>query len=115
MRTDFDQAWDIAMAEILSGMKEWRLQHPRATLREMEEEADKRWARVRARMIEDMAMASAAAGREEVGICPECGQPGEVRGGSPKRDLLTRGGQKIELERQHWVCPACGAGFFPSG
>ncbi len=115
MRTDFDQNWETTMAEILTGMKEWRLQHPRATLREMEDELDKRWGRVRARMLEDMAMASAAVGREEVVVCPECGERAEPGGGKPERELLTRGGQKIILERQHWVCPACGAGFFPSG
>gem|GEM_PF-1922638 len=47
--------------EIMSGMREWRAQHPKATLREMEGELDARWARVRARMLEDMALPSAAA------------------------------------------------------
>jgi|GEM_PF-5716697 len=39
--------------EIMSGMRTWRAQHPIATLREMEDELDARWTRVRARMLED--------------------------------------------------------------
>ena len=56
-----EQVWQRMTAEIMSGMREWRLQHPKATLREMEHELDTRWARVRARMLEDMALASVAA------------------------------------------------------
>jgi hypothetical protein len=56
-----EQSWHRMTEEIMAGMREWRLQHPKATLREMESELDSRWARVRARMLEDMALASAAA------------------------------------------------------
>ena len=34
MRTDFDAQWDQLAEEVMSGMKEWRLQNPKATLRE---------------------------------------------------------------------------------
>src|SRR5262245_12877267 len=56
-----EQTWHLMTEDILSGMREWRAQHPKATLREMEDELDARWARVRARMLEDMALASSAA------------------------------------------------------
>ena len=36
MRSDFDVHWEELAAEVLSGMKEWRLQHPKATLRQIE-------------------------------------------------------------------------------
>jgi len=39
-------------------MKEWRVQHPRATLSEMEVALDESLNRMRARMLEDMALAS---------------------------------------------------------
>ncbi len=42
MHTDFDQRWEELAAEILSGMKEWLLQHPRATLNEIEAALDER-------------------------------------------------------------------------
>src|SRR5215213_6908580 len=56
-----EQVWHRMTAEIMSGMREWREAHPKATLREMEHELDHRWVRVRARMLEDMALASVAA------------------------------------------------------
>lgn len=56
-----EQTWQRMTTEITAGMREWRLQHPKATLRAIEHQLDSRWARVRARMLEDLALASAAA------------------------------------------------------
>jgi len=56
-----EQTWCHMTEEIMSGRRTWRAQHPIATLREMEDELDARWTRVRARMLEDMAAASTAA------------------------------------------------------
>jgi hypothetical protein len=41
-------------------MKEWRIQRPKATLKEIEIALDERLGRLRARLIEDMALASSA-------------------------------------------------------
>jgi hypothetical protein len=103
--------------EIMTGMREWRLQHPKATLREMEQELDARWVRVRARMLEDMALASAAADWTDSPtgqhpICPDCRTPLNLRG-SDTRTLQTHGGQTLSFERRYGTCPACGAGLFP--
>jgi hypothetical protein len=38
-------------------MHEWRAAHPKATLRQMEQELDHRWVLVRARMLAGMAVA----------------------------------------------------------
>ena len=118
-REDFDARWRALSDEVLNGMKEWRLQHPRATLSEMEAALDERLTRQRARMLEDMAQASAATDlsqvpREERPTCPQCGTPLGPRG-KGKRHLQTTGGQEITLERSYGVCPTCGVGFFPSG
>ena len=112
-----EQAWHRMTAEIMSGMREWRIAHPKATLREMEHELDHRWVRVRARMLEDMALASVAADwsaspPELQPTCPDCGQPLQLRG-TDVRTLQTHGGQDILLERQYATCSACGAGLFP--
>jgi hypothetical protein len=112
-----EQAWHRMTEEIMSGMREWRAQHPKATLREMEDELDARWVRVRARMLEDMALASAAADWSETPsgqhpTCPDCGVPLQLRG-TDTRSLQTHGGQKLQLERRYGTCPACGAGLFP--
>lgn len=116
---DFDRKWEKLSEEVLTGMKEWRLQHPRATLSEMEAALDERLARMRARMLEDMALASKAAnwkgeGVESKPVCPHCGAT-LVSRGRGKRHLQTQGGEEIELERGYGVCPKCGEGFFPPG
>jgi predicted RNA-binding Zn-ribbon protein involved in translation (DUF1610 family) len=112
-----EQVWHQMTAEIMSGMREWRLAHPKATLREMEQELDRRWVRVRARMLEDMALASVAADwtatpAHQQPTCPDCGQPLQLRG-ADTRTLQTHGGEVLTLERQYGTCSACGAGLFP--
>jgi uncharacterized protein with PIN domain len=109
--------WQQEVDAVLSGMKEWRLQHPRASLREIETALDERLARVRARMLEDLALASAAARVREAPEgerprCPTCGGPLEARG-TEKRTLTTTYNQPIVLERSYASCPACQAGLFP--
>jgi YgiT-type zinc finger domain-containing protein len=113
--SDFDRKWEKLAEEVLSGMKEWRIQHPRATLKEMEEALDQRLNRMRARLLEDMALASEAANLQEEGArarCPQCGEA-LVSRGKRKRGLQTNGGEEIVLERSYGVCPRCGVGIFP--
>jgi len=119
MRSDFDGRWHELAEEVMSGMKEWRLQHPKATLREMEVALDERLGQMRARMLADLALASAAADiqaaqEEERPLCPQCGRALEARG-QQKRVLTTQHNQPLELERSYGVCPTCQAGFFPPG
>src|SRR5512132_2839759 len=109
--------WHQLTQEIMIGMREWRNQHPKATLREIETELDARLSLARARMLEDLAMASTAAtwteaARLQTPTCPQCGTPLDERGSHP-RTLLTHGGQQLTLERSYGVCPACGSGLFP--
>jgi hypothetical protein len=114
-----DAQWRELAEEALTGMADWRLQHPKATFREIEVAVDERLARLRARMLQDAALASAAADLHgmpagERPACPACGHRLEARGRSARR-LTTSHDQPIELTRAHAVCPACGAGLFPSG
>ena len=46
---------------LLTGMKEWRQQHPHATLREIEEAMDERLAQLRAGMLADLVKISSQA------------------------------------------------------
>ena len=117
MNSDFDAKWHELAEEVMSGMKEWRLQHPKATLREIERALDERLAKMRARMLQDAALASAAADmqaneEEERPVCPECGARLESRG-KQERHVTTLHNQELRLERSYGVCPTCGAGFFP--
>jgi hypothetical protein len=112
-----EHTWHRMTEEITAGMHDWRLLHPKATLREIEHELDTRWAHVRARMLEDLALASAAtnwttAPDGQQPTCPDCGQPLQPRG-ADTRTLQTHGGEVVTLERQYATCSACGAGLFP--
>ena len=51
---DLDARWHELAEDVMTGMKEWRLQHPKATFREIEAALDERLARLRARMLEDL-------------------------------------------------------------
>lgn len=104
---------------MLTGVKEWRLAHPRATLAEIEAAVDERLARVRARLIEDAALASAAA---DLAACPAAARPGcpqcsaaMVLRGPEVRHLTTTYEQGLALRRHYLTCPACGGALFPPG
>jgi uncharacterized protein with PIN domain len=102
-------------ADLIEGLNKWREKHPRATMREIEEEIDRRMTEMRARLIAETVMKSASTemikGKKE--MCPKCG--GEVKKkGKKKRKLETNGGQEIEFEREYVTCQSCGHGFFPS-
>lgn len=101
---------------MLSGFKEWRLQHPRATLSELEAALDARMAVMRARLLADAAQASAAADLRQGAAmrCPQCGGRMAVRG-PEARTLTTSHEQPIPLRRQYAVCAACGEALFPPG
>lgn len=111
--------WQRLADEVMAGMKEWRLAHPRATFKEIETALDERLAKVRARMLEDVALASTAAdlkaaGAEEGVPCPKCGQPLEDQG-QEKRTLTTHYNERIELTRSYGLCSGCGTRLFPPG
>lgn len=119
LTSDIEAVWQQLAAEVMSGFKEWRLQHPRATLKEMEAALDERWAKARARALQDAALASAAADvsvaqEAERPCCPQCGAVLQARG-QARRTLTTTGDQPITLTRSYAQCPACGAGLFPPG
>lgn len=112
-----DALWQQLTQDVTTEMRAWRLAHPKATLREIELELDARLNQMRARMLEDLALASSAADwaavpPEELPRCPACDQPLEDTGAKP-RTLQTHGGQALSLERPYGICPACGAGLFP--
>jgi YgiT-type zinc finger domain-containing protein len=115
----FDAQWQALTEEVLSGMQDWRTAHPKATFAEIETAVDERLGRMRARMLEAAALASAAtdvSGSEagERPTCPNCGQA-LVAWGQRERALRVPGQQTVALRRSYAVCPACGTGLFPPG
>jgi ribosomal protein S27AE len=108
-----EETWQAGYAELAEEMSQWRKEHPRATFNEIEEELDRRLNRLRAQMAADIAAAGEVV-VEEVPLCPDCGQRATLRG-KKRRRLRTQGGEAIELERHHAICPHCGTAFFPPG
>ena len=111
------RAWDALSDEILTGMADWRAQHPKATMREIELELDERLASLRSRMLQDIALRSAAtdwrtAALAERPVCQVCGTPLVLRG-KHARQLQTHGGQSVTLTRSYALCPTCKRGLFP--
>lgn len=108
--------WQKVLDEILSGLAEWRQQHPKATFRDIEQETMRRMAALQARLMSDLAHVSEATTwtDETTMVCPACGA--EMRpDGQRTRHLQGPGGADIPLQRSYVVCGACGAGFFPPG
>jgi hypothetical protein len=116
---DIDRRWEHLSHEVFTGMRAWRLAHPRATLTEIEVALDTRLSTMRARMLQDVALASAAADVStapptERPVCLDCGHALSAHG-LEERTLTTHGDQLITLVRSRAVCPACGTGLFPPG
>ncbi len=116
---EIESSWRQLAEEVILGIKEWRLQHPRATFTEIEQAMDGLWGRARARFLQDVALASEA--REMRNIpeqggsrCPACGHRPESRG-QKIRSLSTHYEQRINLKRSYGFCPACKTGVFPPG
>lgn len=117
-REQITQEWQALSAKVSEEVLEWRKGNPKATLREIEQELDKRLARIRAQMLEDAALLSERQewkdGAAGAPTCPECGR--KLKGRTHEERLLqTEGEESIRLERQYGVCPHCGQGFFPPG
>ena len=111
-----DPTSDALSDDILTGMHEWRLQHPDATLTEIEQALDERWYRLRARMLEDLALDREAANWQAKAAdrptCPDCGRT-LIRRGRQPRQLKTHGGHDLTLMRSYGYCPSCKKGLFP--
>ncbi len=116
---DQEDRWGALAAEVFLGIKEWRDQHPTATFAEIERALDERWAAVRARMLQDLALASRAAtlpAHPAVSrpVCPTCGGA-LARRGDATRGVTVTYGKTVALTRAYAVCSACGTGLFPPG
>lgn len=114
-RDDREADWAHVAEDVLTGFRAWRDQHPTATLTEIEQALDERWAVARARLLQDAALASAVvdlAREPRRPTCPQCGTLMHADGMETRR-LTTTGDQPLTLRRSRVRCPACGTGFFP--
>lgn len=114
---ELESRWQPTSQAVIHTMKEWRREHPRATFTEMETALDEQLARLRAQMLQDLALTSPSADLPAMGeadrpTCPTCGVQLAAQG-TQTRTLLTEHDQPIALTRSYATCPHCGAGLFP--
>ena len=112
------KGWDKLFEEASHSMEQWRGKHKKATLTEIENTVDKELARVRAQMIQDLALASETADltkvpSEERPQCPVCGEA-LTANGQQERTLMTDHEQPVKLKRSKGYCPQCDESFSPS-
>lgn len=117
MDEDMDRTWRALSEEILTDVKGWRLAHPKATFREIEQAVHEGTTRLEAQLLQDTAQASASrewSGKEEQARphCPVCETPLLARG-QQSRQLQGAGGRAVKLKRSYGTCPTCGVGLFP--
>jgi ribosomal protein S27AE len=116
---ELEARWQPTNHEVMDAMTEWRRQHPRATFQEIESSLDAQLARLRAQMLQDLALSSPSVDlptmpESERPTCSACGARLEAQG-RQTRTLVTEHDQTIELSRSYATCPECGAGLFPPG
>jgi DNA repair exonuclease SbcCD ATPase subunit len=112
-----EEEWRALSEQVLTDLKEWRRTHPKATLREIEDEVHSRMSRLEAQLIQETAQESksrtwSAASPRSRPTCPVCGTPLQARG-KRERTLQAAGGEAVTLTREYGTCPTCGTGFFP--
>ncbi len=113
-------AWRGLADEVGRELVAWREAHPRATLSEIEDAVLEATERLQARLLKDLAEASAAAdpggvpAAERAG-CPECGGELEPSGHAERAVQVPRQRRPLRLRRGYAVCSACGVGRFPPG
>ena len=111
--------WVRKFRQASSEISDWRGQHPRASLTEIENTVDDELAKLRAEMIQELALESALTdikrlATEERPKCPKCGRPLAAHG-KQKRRITTTYEQSVELERSKGYCSHCRVSYFPPG
>ena len=101
------------IVEMLAKIQAWEKENPEATLTEIEEAVDVELAGLRKVLIERAANKEKAGAPEKVS-CPRCGQA-MMKNGPKKRELKSKGGEKITIEREQMRCHHCGMTLFPPG
>lgn len=98
-----------AVPDAHARLQQWRRDHPRATLREIESEVDRQLAPLRTGLVARVACQEQDPARPD---CPTCGEPMQ-RVGVRERTVITAHDEALTLRGPGYRCPACGAGLFP--
>jgi RNA polymerase-binding transcription factor DksA len=114
-----EERWQGEFEEASKQVTEWREKHPRASFTDIENNVDKQLAKVRAAMIQELAMESELRDIKQLKAgerpkCPGCGKP-LAANGKQSRQLITTHEQVVKLERSKGYCRRCGVSYFPPG
>lgn len=110
---DLEKRWQQKSQDASKAIAQWRQEHPKATLAEIETAIDAQLDQVRAHIIEEVAQSETHQPTQQTPtFCPQCGEWMHQRG-KHRRRLQTRGSQDVTLTRDYLSCPACGYSFFP--
>jgi hypothetical protein len=110
------------VAEMQMRLKQWRREHPQASFDEIEDAVQAEVVRWQAHLVAEVIAADADTPEDApcapcapCGPCAPCAPCGRrmQRCGRRRRTVLSRLGQPIEVERDYYICPACGTGVFP--
>src|SRR5438270_13895583 len=86
--------------EVFLGLQAWRALHPQAQFAAIEAEVDRRLNHLRAQLLADLALASAATDVTPAACCPGCGGP--LRDEGPRqRTVVTVGQARVTLDRAY--------------
>lgn len=111
------EKWTDTFQQASGKVNEWRGNHPRASFTEIENTVDEQLARVRVRMIQDLAQESELTDLKQITAkerpkCPGCGRPLAANGKQTRR-IISNHDQIVELERSKGYCRHCRVSFFP--
>lgn len=95
-------------------VRAWEGSHRRATLSEIETAIDDELTQLRRELIEELVKEREAERQGVAEACPNCGQVMAVNG-QKKRQLKSKGGEEIRMEREQLRCTGCGMTLFPPG
>lgn len=96
---------------VMEGMRVWRAAHPRATFAEIEVEATRQVAALRAALI------AAALEEGEPDTAPDCAACGRtmIRVGTTTREIVTSHREQVTVTGHRYRCSVCGTELSPPG
>lgn len=86
-------------------------ENPDATLSDIEDAVDQELAKVRQTLIQKLVQEKESVAKDSH-ICPSCAGP-MMKNGKKKRQLQTKEGKVIEINRVQLRCHQCGMTIFP--
>ncbi len=111
------QEWQKQFQEASEEISQWREREPKASFTSIEKIVDKKLAKLRACIIQELIQESQLTDiteltDEERPKCVVCGRQ-LAANGKQKRRLITNYEQVVEIERSKGYCRQCRVSFFP--